>query len=56
MDIKIGFCRRCGKTVKLIDPGGKTQREWDMCTCMKIKAHGRMVVVQNFEQLSLFDR
>lgn len=60
MDIKIGFCQRCGKTVKLIDPGGKTQRDWDRqatekCACMKIKAHGRMVVVQNFEQLSLFD-
>ena len=61
MDTKIGFCQRCGKTVKLIDPKGKTQREWDMkatgkCKCMTIKANGHTVIVRDFEQLSFLDK
>ena len=58
MDIKIGFCQKCGGTVKLKDPGGKTQRDWDRmatekCACMKINEHGHTVIVRGFEQLSL---
>ena len=60
MDIKIGFCQRCGKTVKLIDPGGKTQRDWDRqatekCACMQIKVHGKKKTVGGFRQLDFRD-
>lgn len=39
-DIKIGFCQCCGRSVKLINPKGKKQSEWDtiatnMCDCQK---------------------
>lgn len=39
-EVKIGFCQCCGKTVKLINPKGKKQSEWDtiatnMCDCHK---------------------
>lgn len=39
-DVKIGFCQCCGKSVKLINPKGKKQSEWDtiatdMCDCQK---------------------
>lgn len=38
--VKIGFCQCCGKTVKLINPKGNRQSEWDtiatnMCKCQK---------------------
>lgn len=57
MDIKIGYCQRCGNAVKLDDPPGKCQRDWDRiateaCRCMRIKVKGRTVVVGGFEQLS----
>ena len=61
MDIKIGFCQKCGRAVKLTNPGGKMQRDWDRmatdkCTCMKIKAYGHTVIVRDFEQLSFLDK
>ena len=39
-NVKIGFCQCCGKTVKLINPKGSKQSEWDtiatnMCDCQK---------------------
>ena len=39
-NVKIGFCQCCGKTVKLINPKGNKQSEWDtiatnMCECQK---------------------
>ena len=39
-DVKIGFCQCCGRSVKLINPKGKKQSEWDtiatnMCDCQK---------------------
>lgn len=39
-EVKIGFCQCCGKTVKLINPAGSKQSEWDtiatnMCDCQK---------------------
>ena len=41
-NVKIGFCKCCGKTVKLINPKGSKQSEWDtiatnMCECQKRK-------------------
>ena len=60
-NMKIGFCQCCGKAVKLIEPGGKTQRDWDRqatekCICMKIKSRGHTVIVRDFEQLSFLDK
>ena len=59
-DIKIGFCQRCGRTVKLTYPEGKTQRDWDRqatekCTCMQINVHGRKKTVGGFRQLDFRD-
>ena len=39
-EVKIGFCQCCGRSVKLINPKGKKQSEWDtiatnMCDCQK---------------------
>ena len=58
MEIKIGFCQRCGRAVKLTDPSGKTQKDWDRqasaaCYCMRIKMNGKMVVVTGYKPMSL---
>ena len=39
-DIKVGFCQRCGRAVKLKNSDGRTQAEWDAkatekCRCPK---------------------
>ena len=39
-NVKIGFCQCCGRSVKLINPKGKKQSEWDTiatdtCDCQK---------------------
>ena len=38
--IKVGFCQRCGRAVKLKNSDGRTQAEWDAkatekCRCPK---------------------
>ena len=60
VDIKIGFCQRCGRVVKLTNPEGKTQRDWDRqatkaCGCMQIKSHGKTVTVREIKQLDFRD-
>ena len=59
--MKVGFCRNCGRAVKLLPAEGKLQKDWDRqatdrCTCMKIKSHGHTVIVRDFEQLSFLDK
>ena len=46
-NVKIGFCQCCGKAVKLINPSGKKQSEWDTiatdsCDCQKKRKRGTM--------------
>lgn len=46
-NVKIGFCQCCGKAVKLINPSGKKQSEWDTiatdsCECQKKRKRGPM--------------
>ena len=58
--MKVGFCRNCGRAVKLLPEEGKTQRDWDRqatekCACMQIKVHGRKKTVGGFRQLDLRD-
>lgn len=45
-NMKIGFCQCCGKAVKLINPSGKKQSEWDTiatnsCDCQKNRKRGK---------------
>lgn len=59
--MKVGFCRNCGKAVKLLPAEGKMQNDWDRqatekCNnCMQIKVHGNRKTVQGFKQLDLRD-
>lgn len=54
-NVKIGFCQCCGKAVKLINPKGSKQSEWDtiatnMCECQKRK---RGIKAMHKEKLTL---
>ena len=58
--MKVGFCMNCGKAVKLYDPRGKIQKDWDAqatekCGCMQIKKSGRTVTVNSFRQMDFSD-
>ena len=58
---KIGFCRKCGRTIKLYpEAGANKQDDWDRqatkaCGCMQIKSHGKTVTVREIKQLDFRD-